>query len=271
MGGNIIILQPERLHFSPPGTDRSSMTDRAVQALCDLGWTGYEASAYVALCSLGDATASTVAETSGVPRGKIYPVLKSLVQKGYCALREGSPTYYRAIDPLDLLAAVREGWEASFREATEALKEIRVEMSSRSLIWSLHSDRAIQARIRSMVRSAEETLVVITRSPAFTRPYVADLKRAHRQCTLHFIVDDRRNFAGTGLPIREGRVETYYLSGDMTVDGVTVRKEGMLIADWAELLEVLVIGGKRQAISSKEPAICHLYRRDLQFCGLLEE
>ena len=52
-----------------------------VAVLKKLGLTMYEAQAYVTLTSLISSTATEISEKSGIPRSKIYEVLKGLVQK----------------------------------------------------------------------------------------------------------------------------------------------------------------------------------------------
>ena len=65
-----------------------------VAVLKKLGLTMYEAQVYVTLTSLISSTATEISEKSGIPRSKIYEVLKGLVQKEYVDVEDGRPLTY---------------------------------------------------------------------------------------------------------------------------------------------------------------------------------
>jgi len=56
--------------------------ESVVEKLQQVGLTEYEAKAYSALLNTHLSTATQVSEKSGVPRTKIYTVLKALKNKG---------------------------------------------------------------------------------------------------------------------------------------------------------------------------------------------
>jgi sugar-specific transcriptional regulator TrmB len=57
-------------------------TDSVVDDLTRLGLTFNEARAYKALVRLGNATARSVADASGIPRSKVYETLSQLEKRG---------------------------------------------------------------------------------------------------------------------------------------------------------------------------------------------
>src|SRR4051795_8726393 len=81
--------------------------------LVELGLTGYEASAYVALTRRGEATASEVASIAELPRQRIYDVLEGLVGKGFATMKPGRPVLYTAASPDEAL------WSAFDRRQQE--------------------------------------------------------------------------------------------------------------------------------------------------------
>src|SRR5690348_13088808 len=82
------------------------MDDRELRPLVDLGLTGYEASAYLALTRRGHATASEVARLAGLPRQRVYDVLDGLVARGLASVTAGRPAQYAAQPPADALGAL---------------------------------------------------------------------------------------------------------------------------------------------------------------------
>src|SRR5437764_7680535 len=75
------------------------MNDLDTAPLVDLGLTGYEAGAYVALTRRGRATGAEVARLAGLPRQRIYDVLDGLVGRGVATVEPGRPAYYTAVAP----------------------------------------------------------------------------------------------------------------------------------------------------------------------------
>ena len=71
--------------------------------LKEFGLNSYEAEAYTTLVRIGISTSTVIAKESGVPYGKIYPVLYSLQKKGYVKLYEGRPKRFMAIEPRIIL------------------------------------------------------------------------------------------------------------------------------------------------------------------------
>ncbi len=72
---------------------------RATQNLMQFGFNSYEAKAYEALIKEGTSTAFTVAKKSGVPFGKIYPVLEALAAKKCIVIHHGQPKQYAPYAP----------------------------------------------------------------------------------------------------------------------------------------------------------------------------
>ena len=68
--------------------------DDNIATLKGIGLTLYEAEAYVTLTSLISSTAGEIAEKSGIPRSKIYDVLKGLSKKSFIEVEDGRPQTY---------------------------------------------------------------------------------------------------------------------------------------------------------------------------------
>ena len=79
-----------------------------VHLLKGLGLTMYEAQAYVTLTSLISATAVEVSEKSGIPRSKIYDVLKKLNEKNFIEIEDGRPLTYNVKSPVEVLSREKE-------------------------------------------------------------------------------------------------------------------------------------------------------------------
>ena len=68
----------------------------------------YEAEAYITLASLISSNATEISEKSGIPRSKIYDVLKSLVKKNFIEVEDGRPLTYNVKSPVEVLNREKE-------------------------------------------------------------------------------------------------------------------------------------------------------------------
>ena len=82
--------------------------DENIAILKGIGLTMYEAQSYVTLTSLISSTASEVSEKSGIPRSKIYDVLKGLIEKNFIEVEDGRPLTYTVKSPVEVLGREKE-------------------------------------------------------------------------------------------------------------------------------------------------------------------
>ncbi|BAA78934.2 putative transcriptional regulator, TrmB family [Aeropyrum pernix K1] len=93
-----------------------------VGKLTSLGFKEYEARVYAALVLYGPSKAGEISLRSGVPRPRVYDVLRDLIAKGFVERTQGSPTYYRAVDPEHVIGEMRDRYVRSAEEAIIELK-----------------------------------------------------------------------------------------------------------------------------------------------------
>jgi HTH-type transcriptional regulator, sugar sensing transcriptional regulator len=152
------------------------MQDHDVARLVDLGLTGYEASAYVALIRRGDATASEVARIAELPRQRIYDVLDGLVAQGFATVKPGRPARYTAAAPEEALwravdrrrdevEALTAGVAEAIGRLTPAYRAGRVEDDPLRFVELLREPAAIARRFTALEESAEREILVFTRPP----------------------------------------------------------------------------------------------------------
>jgi sugar-specific transcriptional regulator TrmB len=75
-----------------------------IDKLRAFGLDSYEARVYAELSRIGTSTSTAVSRASGVPYGRIYPVLYSLEKKGFVRVIEGKPKRFTAVEPRIALA-----------------------------------------------------------------------------------------------------------------------------------------------------------------------
>jgi HTH-type transcriptional regulator, sugar sensing transcriptional regulator len=159
----------------------ASVNDIDASPLVDLGLTGYEASAYLALTRRGRATGAEVARLASLPRQRIYDVLDGLVNRGLASVEPGRPARYRAVAPEEavgsLLAAQRAELERLEREAARAVARLtpayragREENDPLDYIEVLREPAAIGKRFSELEASVEREILVFTKPPYAIEP-----------------------------------------------------------------------------------------------------
>ena len=98
--------------------------DENISVLKGLGLTMYEAQAYLTLISLISSTASEVAEKSGIPRSKIYDVLKGLTKKNFIDVEDGRPLTYNVKSPVEVLGREKEKIDTKIDDTITRLTNI---------------------------------------------------------------------------------------------------------------------------------------------------
>ncbi|MCK5453124.1 MAG: TrmB family transcriptional regulator, partial [Calditrichia bacterium] len=79
------------------------MLDAIAKKMCNLGFTQYEAKAYVSLINHYPATRYELSKSSGVPRSAIYDVISRLESYGAVSVISQNPEKYVPLPPEQFL------------------------------------------------------------------------------------------------------------------------------------------------------------------------
>lgn len=125
-----------------------------------LGLTMYEAEAYVTLTSLISSTATEIAEKSGIPRSKIYDVLKGLVKKNFIEVEDGRPQTYHVKSPVEVLSREKERINAEIDDTLTRLTYIYENGMSQvqAPIWRIYGVEKIIAQEVEIISRAKNSV-----------------------------------------------------------------------------------------------------------------
>ena len=138
------------------------MTNEAHEDLQALGFSEYEARAYLALLQRGPLTGYQLAKASGIPRPNVYSVLDRLQERGTVShIDVAGGARYVALPAEEMLA--RLGREASIRleKAREAMKGLEAAPET-AQVWNLQGYDVMVDRAREMIEGARERLLIGT-------------------------------------------------------------------------------------------------------------
>jgi len=143
-----------------------SLSERAEKALEQLGLTGSEVKAYVALLRGGTMTASDVSRQARIPYSKVYDALEALHEKGWVEEQKSSPIVYTARPPDTALEELESRQETQRKEKQSlALEELMGVYQKRGEqekpdIWIMRGTSEILSRVKNLLLNCRTELLV---------------------------------------------------------------------------------------------------------------
>jgi len=134
------------------------MNGDPIDKLVKIGFSEYEAKAYVALLRESPVTGYQLSKTSSVPRSMIYEVLGKLTARGAAmTLRKGDSTQYAPVPADEFLDHLRREHE----ELTTSLKDDLVTLASPAdleYVWNIEGHENIIAKAQEMIGQAKTSI-----------------------------------------------------------------------------------------------------------------
>jgi sugar-specific transcriptional regulator TrmB len=136
------------------------MSEQLLPKLIKLGFSEYEAKAYIALLGKNPVSGYELAKQSGVPRSMIYEVAGKLASRGaVLTLHSGSVTRYApvpAAEFLDQLQQEHENLVNNLKEELTALEEAPV--PDLDYVWNIEGIDNVLARAVEMIDQAQKQI-----------------------------------------------------------------------------------------------------------------
>lgn len=137
---------------------QGEMNSDPIDNLVKIGFSEYEAKAYIALLRESPVTGYQLSKTSGVPRSMIYEVLGKLTTRGAAmTLRKGDSTQYAPVPADEFLDQLHREHE----ELTTSLKDDLSTLASLSdleYVWNIEGHDNIMAKAREMIGQAQSRI-----------------------------------------------------------------------------------------------------------------
>jgi sugar-specific transcriptional regulator TrmB len=145
--------------------------------LVKLGFSEYEAKAYVALLRDNPITGYQLAKLSSVPRSMIYEVLGKLVARGAAmTLRKQGSILYAPASAVEFLDQLRREHEDLVTSLKNDLTSLR-SLSDSDYVWNIAGHENIMAKADEMIGRARER-ICLSLLPETFRPFDAMLSQA---------------------------------------------------------------------------------------------
>lgn len=141
------------------------MTTELLERLAKLGFSEYEAKAYLALLRENPTTGYQLAKGSGVPRSMIYEVMSKLTARGAAmTLRVEGGTKYAPVPPGEFLDQLYREQEALITSLQADLNEFS-KTAALDYVWNIEGHENIIAKAEEMIGQAAQN-VYLALAPA---------------------------------------------------------------------------------------------------------
>jgi sugar-specific transcriptional regulator TrmB len=152
------------------------MKEDPVDKLVKLGFSEYEAKAYVALVRENPITGYQLAKLSGVPRSMIYEVLGKLTARGAAmTLRKEGSTQYAPVQPDEFFDELHREHEDLITSLKDDLSTLDA-TSDLEYVWSIEGHENVMAKAQDMIGQAERRIYLSLMPATFAalRPALQD-------------------------------------------------------------------------------------------------
>jgi sugar-specific transcriptional regulator TrmB len=150
--------------------------DTIKQKVQDLGFTSYEAMAYVSLLENNPVTRYELGKNSGVPRSAIYNVIRKLETSGAVNAFSSEPEKYVPLPPDQLLEYLERQFHDKIEKAREHLKGFESKIIPDHL-WNIVGYNNLIIKIRELIEKAEDRLYISSWKSEF-RLFKSDIEDA---------------------------------------------------------------------------------------------
>lgn len=235
--------------------------------LVRIGFSEYEAKAYLALLRKNPVTGYELSKQSGVPRSMIYEVLGKLALRGAAMkLQSGGSTKYAPVpadDFLDQLQREHQGLVASLKDALSSLAE----EPDLDYVWNIEGNDHIIGRAGEMIDQAESQIYLALRPVTFANLRPALERAVSRGVRVVIYTTAEIELPGAQVAVAHVSEETLSQARGLGLILVTDGKE-VLIGEW-------MAGAQARASWTSSPLLVfiaeHHLRTDLYLPLILAE
>jgi sugar-specific transcriptional regulator TrmB len=141
-----------------------------VERLVELGFSQYEARAYIGLLGSEPMTGYALSNATGIPQPKVYETLRRLARKGVAVMLGGEPARFVALPPAQLISQLDATFRRRLSDAELALMRQSDDTDTQLRVVDTMNDwGAIETRAIELIDSAERHAYVSLNCEDFER------------------------------------------------------------------------------------------------------
>ena len=136
------------------------VVNKIIQQIMALGFSEYEARAYVSLIKIQPATAYEISRESGIPSSKIYEIIARLLEKNiFLLVMEQDKKKYVPVPPDEFIESRKSYFDETLENLKEDLPKVR-KNEGVSFIWNIYEYGYLMDKAGRMIENAEKEVMV---------------------------------------------------------------------------------------------------------------
>ncbi|MEM8863185.1 MAG: helix-turn-helix domain-containing protein [Chloroflexota bacterium] len=136
------------------------MRPQAINALENLGFSTYEAKAYLGLLSENPINGYKLSKITGVPRSRIYETADRLVEKGFATKLDADPVEYAPLGIEGLNHNLKQSFDDHLTTLNREVEMMAIANRS-ELLWNIQGYGPMMSRIRTMLKRATRSIYLV--------------------------------------------------------------------------------------------------------------
>jgi len=127
-----------------------------ISLLQSIGFSQYEAKAYLALLQQSNVTGYELAKNSGIPASKVYQIINRLIERELILVIDSEPKKYIPLPPNEILGRLKNDYLGTLDELDRKLNKVYAEEAlAGNYIWHLSERDQIMWKIIQFIEEAE--------------------------------------------------------------------------------------------------------------------
>ncbi len=133
------------------------MLDKLARKMSELGFTKYEARAYISLLQHYPVTRYELSKNSGVPRSAIYDVTRRLQDYGAVSVLSTKPEKYIPLPPQEFLKMLEQRYKKKVEDFRKSLSEVSINIETEQL-WNITGYDNLISKAKEMIEEAQSEI-----------------------------------------------------------------------------------------------------------------
>jgi sugar-specific transcriptional regulator TrmB len=133
------------------------MIERIIRKMTELGFTQYEARAYISLLKYFPATRYEISKRSGIPRSAIYDIIHRLEQFGAVNAVSAKPEKYVPLPPDKFVELLENRYNNKIQEFYDSVSDIQVDLESENL-WNITGYSNLILKAKEMISNSRNEI-----------------------------------------------------------------------------------------------------------------
>lgn len=137
----------------------NAMLEKVTKIMNELGFTVYEAKAYISLLKNNPVTRYELSKNSGVPRSAIYDVIRRLENIGAVNALTTQPEKYIPLPPEKLIEQLESQYKQKLKELRENLDEYELDLEFGHL-WNIIGYKNLILKAKELISNAQKEIYI---------------------------------------------------------------------------------------------------------------